>query len=55
VPLADGGAIKLTTAEWVTPKGVSINGVGVMPDVDTGEADPLPPALARLGAPAATP
>jgi len=31
--LEDGSAVKLTTAEWLTPKGRSINHVGITPDV----------------------
>lgn len=32
--LSDGDAIKLTTAEYFTPNGKSIHGVGVVPDVE---------------------
>jgi len=32
-PLADGSAIKITTAKWMTPKGRSINDLGIEPDV----------------------
>lgn len=32
IPLNDGSAIKLTTSEYFTPKGVAIHGVGVEPD-----------------------
>lgn len=55
VPLMDGGAVKLTTAEWLTPKGRSIDGYGVAPDVETGDGDPLPTALTRLGVAATSP
>jgi len=32
MPLADGQALKLTTSRYFTPAGISINGVGIMPD-----------------------
>jgi len=42
MPLAQGGAIKLTTSRYYTPSGVSIHGKGIIPDVvaDTPEAAP---------------
>ncbi|MGB9822487.1 MULTISPECIES: S41 family peptidase [Thermodesulfovibrio] len=33
IPLSDGSALKLTTAKYYTPKGRSIHGVGIMPDI----------------------
>jgi carboxyl-terminal processing protease len=33
IPLADGSAMRLTTSEYFTPSGKSINNVGVIPDV----------------------
>ena len=33
IPLADGGALKLTTSEYFTPSGRSIDGTGVNPDL----------------------
>lgn len=33
IPLADGDAIKLTTARYFTPKGENIHGTGIEPDV----------------------
>lgn len=33
IPLADGGALKLTTSEYFTPSGRSIEGTGVEPDL----------------------
>lgn len=33
IPLESGGALKLTTARYLTPKGRSIDGVGLNPDV----------------------
>jgi carboxyl-terminal processing protease len=32
MPLADGQAVKLTTSRYFTPAGISINGVGIVPD-----------------------
>jgi carboxyl-terminal processing protease len=32
MPLADGQALKLTTSRYFTPAGISINGVGIVPD-----------------------
>ena len=32
-PLADGSAVKITTAEWYTPKGRTIHEIGIAPDV----------------------
>lgn len=34
IPLSDGSAIKLTTARYYTPKGRSIQGVGIKPDIE---------------------
>ena len=33
VPLGDGSAIKLTIADYYTPKGRNIHGVGITPDI----------------------
>src|SRR5262245_14313511 len=33
MPLAQGGAIKLTTSRYYTPSGVSIHGKGIIPDI----------------------
>jgi carboxyl-terminal processing protease len=33
VPLADGSALRLTTARYYTPKGVSIQTTGITPDI----------------------
>ena len=33
MPLAHGGALKLTTSRYFTPSGASIQGVGIVPDV----------------------
>ena len=32
--LSDGGILKVTTAEWLTPNGDSINNNGVAPDIE---------------------
>jgi len=45
LPLSDGGALKLTTALYYTPSGVSINRRGIAPDM----------ALSSAGAPPAEP
>ena len=34
IPLPDGSAIKLTTSKYFTPNGKSINGEGIMPDIE---------------------
>ena len=33
VPLSDGSAVRLTTSKYFTPKGRSIHGEGIMPDI----------------------
>lgn len=33
IPLSDGSGLRLTTAKYYTPKGVSIQGVGITPDI----------------------
>jgi carboxyl-terminal processing protease len=42
LPLADGEAVKLTTSRYQTPRGASINGVGIEPDTVLGGED-VPP------------
>jgi carboxyl-terminal processing protease len=34
IPLTDGSALRLTTAKYLTPGGTSINGVGILPDIE---------------------
>ncbi len=34
IPLADGSALRLTTAKYLTPNGHSINDVGIIPDIE---------------------
>jgi carboxyl-terminal processing protease len=53
MPLASGGALKLTTSRYFTPSGVSIQGKGIVPDVLASGAD-VPPA-ALLSGPSSTP
>ena len=43
MPLTDGQALKITTSRYFTPAGVSINGVGINPDVAL-EGPEQPPA-----------
>jgi carboxyl-terminal processing protease len=33
IPLSDGSGLRLTTAKYYTPKGTSIQGVGIAPDI----------------------
>jgi carboxyl-terminal processing protease len=42
-PLPNGGALKLTTARYLTPRGTDISGIGVTPDVAAHD-DPATPA-----------
>lgn len=39
LPLPDGDGIKITTAKYYTPKGISINGTGIEPDVLVEDKD----------------
>jgi carboxyl-terminal processing protease len=43
MPLPDGQALKITTSRYFTPAGVSINGVGINPDLPL-EGPEQPPA-----------
>ena len=52
-PLGDGTAIKLTVADYYTPSGANIHGVGITPDVivelgESGEDTQLEKALEIL-------
>lgn len=55
MPLAHGGAIKLTTSRYFTPSGASIQGKGIVPDVIEEGPAPAPAELltARGAAPLA--
>jgi carboxyl-terminal processing protease len=51
IPLSDGSGLRLTTAKYFTPKGRSIHGKGIAPDIVVEvpkEANPAPPALDPL-------
>jgi carboxyl-terminal processing protease len=48
MPLARGGALKLTTSRYFTPSGASIQGKGIVPDVLVSGAD-VPPAALLTG------
>jgi carboxyl-terminal processing protease len=50
LPLADGAAMKLTTSRYQTPRGVSINGVGIVPDTLLAGAAAPPAELDAAGA-----
>ena len=43
MPLTDGQALKITTSRYFTPAGISINGVGIVPDTVL-EGPEQPPA-----------
>ena len=45
MPLAYGGAIKLTTSRYFTPSGASIHGKGILPDVVPTDAEQPPVEL----------
>ena len=46
MPLAYGGAIKLTTSRYFTPSGASIHGKGLLPDIVPSDAEQPPVELA---------
>lgn len=45
MPLSQGMALKITTSRYYTPAGISINGVGIVPDVVLAGADQQPADL----------
>jgi carboxyl-terminal processing protease len=52
MPLAHGGAVKLTTSRYFTPSGASIHGKGIVPDiVAQGAEDPPADLMAGKTAP----
>ena len=44
IPLSDGSGLRLTTAKYYTPKGRSIHGKGVTPDIIVEQPKPPAPA-----------
>jgi len=50
MPMTGGGALKITTAYWHSPKGRALQGGGVEPDVLLDAAALAPVAASRLGA-----
>ena len=55
MPLAHGGAIKLTTSRYFTPSGASIHGKGIVPDIVVPGAEENPADLqAAKGSPSLT-
>jgi len=50
IPLADGSGLRLTTAKYFTPKGRSIHGKGITPDIviDLPKEDPPKPGATPL-------
>jgi carboxyl-terminal processing protease len=51
MPLAQGGAIKLTTSRYYTPSGVSIHGKGIIPDLVAQGPEEAPADLRVTGKP----
>lgn len=47
VEFRDGSSLKMTIAEWLTPKGHVINGVGVTPDTEVAATDSRDEQLLR--------
>jgi carboxyl-terminal processing protease len=47
LPLSDGGALRLTTAKYLTPKGRSLHGQGIDPDV-VSEEEPYSKAMLSM-------
>jgi carboxyl-terminal processing protease len=45
MPLAHGGAVKLTTSRYFTPSGASIHGKGIVPDIVAQGAEDPPAEL----------
>ncbi|MFQ5466905.1 MAG: permease-like cell division protein FtsX, partial [Kiloniellaceae bacterium] len=55
IPLGDNSALRLTTAKYLTPDGISISGTGIMPDVEVKGSRDLMAQLLRAGARVSTP
>ena len=49
IPLSDGSGLRLTTAKYYTPKGRSIHGIGIVPDIVVEQPRP---ELAKASTPA---
>ncbi len=48
LPLGDGSGLRLTTAKYYTPKGRSIHGIGIAPDIVVkGKPTAVPPIRER--------
>lgn len=45
IPLSDGSGLRLTTAKYFTPKGRSIHGLGIIPDITVEQPKPEAKAL----------
>jgi len=55
IPLTDGSGLRLTTAKYFTPKGRSIHGKGITPDILVEQPKPTAAALAPGESPAPPP
>ncbi len=55
IPLSDGSGLRLTTAKYFTPKGRSIHGKGIAPDIVVELPKPPPGAAAEPPVPVAPP
>jgi carboxyl-terminal processing protease len=51
IPLSDGSGLRLTTAKYYTPKGRSIHGKGITPDIIVEAPKPAPGQAADQPAP----
>jgi len=48
IGFTDGSALKITTGEYFTPNGTVVNNVGIMPDIEVGDDDPIDAAIAWI-------
>jgi carboxyl-terminal processing protease len=55
IPLSDGSGLRLTTAKYFTPKGRSIHGKGITPDILVEQPKPATTAAATSEPPAPAP
>ena len=55
IPLSDGSGLRLTTAKYFTPKGRSIHGKGITPDIIVEVPKAAAPRGAGAEAPVPTP